>query len=180
MPGRLSNIKIASSVKHATEYGRLNLNQEQFPSMTKQPIKLFEDTYEFVIKNSKPLKAGKKYRGSKRRVASRNVFDIMKFKDHKVDYCGLGSSKLDEKSFRGDKRLVYNPFLNSVGDIANFSGKNSGGDQDFQFKPIMETAGTKYKIIGGKKNKQIGQPNPFPEQLYPDQHIKYKSMKIHT
>lgn len=179
MSGRLSNIKIGKSVKHATEYGKLNLKIDQLPSMAKQKIGLFEDTYEFVIKNSRPLKSGKRHNGTKN-VASRNVFDIMKFKDPKVDYCGMGSMKLDEKAFRGEKRLVYDPFAGAVGDIANKSGHNSGGDPDFSYKPVMENALTKHKIIGSKKNKQIAQPNPYPEQLWSDQIIKHKKMNIHT
>ena len=179
MSGRLSNIKIGSSVKHAAEYGKLNLKIDQLPSMAKKKIGLFEDTYEFVIKNSRPLKTGKKHNGTKK-VASRNVFDIMKFKDPKVDYCGLGSMKLNEKGFRGEKRLVYDPFAMAIGDIANTGGHNAGGDNDFQYRNIMEAAQTKHKIIGSKQNKQIAQPNPYPEQLYPDQHIKYKKLKIHT
>jgi len=181
MSGRLSNIKIASSVKHATEYGKLNHRIDQLPSMSKQKIGLFEDTYEFVIKNSKPVKSGKKHKGT-RKVGSRNVFDIVAFKDPQVDYCGLGSMKLNEKvnEFRGNKKLNYDPFANAIGSISATGGGNSGGDPDFQFKPIQESAMAKHKIIGSKKNKQIAQPDPYPEQAWPDQIIKYKKMKINT
>lgn len=176
---RLNNTKISEAVKRQQEYGKLNLKIGQLPSMKPQKINdVFEDTYEFVISNSRPVRTKKNKKGTKR-VCNRNIFDIATFKEEALDYAGLGSSKLNDKSFRGDKKLTYDPFSQNIGSVANFSGHNAGGDSDFKnTKAPMEAAASKAQIIGGRKGKIIAKPNPYPEVLYPDQQIKYKSMKI--
>lgn len=178
---RLNNYKITENVRRQQEYGTVNLKIGQLPSMKPKKINdVFQDTYEFVISNSRPLKSGRKKNGTKR-VCNRNVYDIATFKEKAIDYAGFGSSKLDDKSFRGDKKLTYDPFANALGNVASSGGYNKGGDPDIQnVKPAMEAAQSKAVILGSSKHKVIAKPNAYPEVLYPNQHIKYKNMKIHT
>jgi len=150
--------------------------------MKPKKIGLKEPTFEFVISNSRGLRSTKKKHKGLKKVLERCVFDIMVLKENNPDYSGLGSMKLTDKAFRGEKRMVWDPFSNSIGQVSTASGHNAGGDSDFKNRPVQESATAKHQIIGSKKNKQIAQPDPFPRQAYPDQQIMYKgkSMKIKT
>ena len=119
----------------------------------------------------------KKRQGS---VASRNMFEICRFKESQPDYSGFGSGKLTDTAFREVEKIKYDPFANAAGVIATMGGENKGGDSELPARIPVKRAKPKhaFKATRDVRHSVIYKPNPFPPIEKPKSYQSYGGVKI--
>jgi len=129
----------------------------------------FPKSYSLKSKARKGKKTGS--------LLSRSKYEQTKFKEQQIDVGGHEAGKVDDFNFRGKSALRYNPFANAAGDISQTGGYNRGGDEDFKNRKDEDVIiNPRFKL--GRKNRKshlpqtIRQPNPFPNVLQPDKHLR--------
>lgn len=172
-----SNKKIIEQIQKGGEAGRLGL---RMGSRGKHKD-IYKIVPEMTINGFANLMVKSKYKKKRQgSVASRNVFEIARFKEAQPDYSGLGSGKLTDTNFRDEEKITYDPFSNNSGYIATMSGNNKGGDSDLPAKhPVKRVKPkNKFKATRNVKKSVITQPNPFPPISKPAHIQHYSGVKI--
>jgi hypothetical protein len=181
MANKMNDIKIAVAGLKSASNGLLSVRNE-FRQMPQRSIKIGQIVDTISVANGiKTSKGTKKSRGS---VASRSVFEIVRFREQNT--LGIGGTERgkinDKKIAKGatDAPFPYDPFSFNTGAVSNASGFNRGGDSELPFKKTPDVK-PKNKILNiGRKNVNIVNPDPFPQQLYPNQKVKYNGIRIRT
>ena len=173
-----SNKKIIEDIQKSGEAGKLGLRR------VKQKHKdIYNIVPEMTINGYANLIVKSQNRKRKQgSVASRNMFEICRFKEGQLDYSGLGSGKLTDTAFRQVEKIKYDPFANAAGVIATMGGENKGGDSELPLKKPVKRVKPKHKFKTTKniKHSVIYQPNPFPPIAKPLAVQGYGGVKIKT
>jgi len=146
----------------AGNYGKIGLRQHKAKMPDSIPSSDFPKMFRIKGAKTKRVRFGG--------VMSRDKMDRVQFKEENIDMAGFGSSKADDQEFRGQRHMVYNPFSNSAGYVAQVGGFNEGGDKTLPKKKEKNAIiPARFRI--GKKNRKshlpmsIPEPDPFEEQL---------------
>jgi len=172
-----SNNKIIEQSQKGGEAGKLGL---RMGSRGKHKD-IYKIVPEMTINGYANLMVKSRYKKRKQgSIASRNVFEIARFKEAQPDYSGLGSGKLTDEPFRQVEKINYDPFANAQGVIATMGGNNKGGDSDLPAKKPVKRVKPKnrFKTTRDVKHSVISQPNPFPPILKPNTVRSYGGIKI--
>ena len=172
-----SNKKIIETIQKGGEAGHLGLrrgSKGKHKDINKIVPELTINGFANLMVKSK---YNKKKQGS---VASRNMFEIARFKENQYDYSGLGSGQLTDTQFRNVEKITYDPFANASGVIATMGGANKGGDSELPLKRPVKRVKPKnrFKTTKNIKHSQITQPNPFPPIFKPNTRQSYGNVKI--
>ena len=181
MANKFNDIKISVAGLKSASNGLLSVRNE-FRQMPKRQIKLGQTVDNIsVINGIKTAKNGKRSRGS---VASRSVFEIVRFREQNT--LGIGGTergKINDKKIAmgaSDAPFPYDPFSFNTGQVSNASGQNRGGDSDLPYKRAPDVKPKNKVSHLGKKNVNIIASDPFPAPLYPNQKVKYNGIRIKT
>ncbi len=172
-----SNKKIIEQIQKGGEAGHLGLRRGN----KGKHKDIYKVVPELTINGFANLMVKSKYKKKKQgSVASRNMFEIAKFKESQPDYSGLGSGQLTDTQFRDVEKINYDPFSINAGVIASMGGSNKGGDSDLPSKKPVKRVNFKNRFKTSKniKHSTITQPNPFPPIFKPNHRQIYNGLKI--
>ena len=172
-----SNKKIIEQIQKGGEAGRLGLRM----GAKGKHKDIYKIVPELTINGFANLMVKSNYKKKKQgSVASRNMFEIARFKENQPDYSGMGSGKLTDTQFREVEKINYDPFANNAGVIASMGGNNKGGDSDLPNKKPVKRVKPKHTFKATKniKHSVITHPNPFPPILKPNTNQSYGGVKI--